>query len=276
MQRFEELSSALRLRARRSARAADNKPAKVPIGESSTKTFRILCFHGFVQNGDILKQKTGSLRRAMKGCEFIFLDAPHSAAGAFQEETAAEKNEAAASEGVGPRGWWVSEENARKQQGEAWVRPAQSYACVGFEEGMACAREAAVRVCEDGQQIHGVLAFSQGCAVATCLLREAQLDEGHPLSSVNLAILVGGFVPRDPETAAYLQGDVLRVHSLHVSGANDLLVPKLRSEALAALFDSSTSTWFEHPGGHGIPTGTGLFKQDLQALLQRALRDSQS
>eukprot|EP00439_Symbiodinium_sp_Y106_P061771 s2351_g9.t1 len=167
MQRFEELSSALRLRARRSARAADNKPAKVPIGESSTKTFRILCFHGFVQNGDILKQKTGSLRRAMKGCEFIFLDAPHSAAGAFQEETAAEKNEAAASEGVGPRGWWVSEENARKQQGEAWVRPAQSYACVGFEEGMACAREAAVRVCEDGQQIHGVLAFSQGCAAGT-------------------------------------------------------------------------------------------------------------
>ncbi|CAE7762619.1 ovca2, partial [Symbiodinium pilosum] len=118
----------------------------------------------------------------------------------------------------------------------ALVRPAQSYACVGFEEGIASAREAARAALKDGQQFDGVLSFSQGCAVATCLLREAQLDKGHPLASARLAILVGGFVPRDPDTAARLRGDALKVHSLHVSGANDLLVTKARSESLAELY----------------------------------------
>ncbi|CAE7747371.1 pmpB [Symbiodinium sp. CCMP2456] len=198
----------------------------------------------------------------MKGCEFIFLDAPHSAAGAFQEETAAEKQEAAASEGAGPRGWWVSGENARKQQGEAWVRPAQSYACVGFEEGIACARDAAVRACEDGQQIHGVLAFSQGCAVATCLLREAQLDEGHPLASVNLAILVGGFVPRDPETVLLLVPAALLAFTCftgrftkHIQSAGPVPASEIPGRRLQWSTEDCELVQWDDLCGHQLPVG---------------------
>lgn len=67
------------------------------------------------------------------------------------------------------------------------------------------------------------------------LLREAQLDVGHPLRACRFAVLVGGFVPRDTDIAGRLRGAPLCLQSLHVSGANDLLVPRPRSEALAEL-----------------------------------------
>lgn len=247
------------------------KTATVAADVSSSDSLRVLCLHGYLQNGDVFKQKTGSLRRVLKGCEFTFLDAPHIAE-PFPDSSPDMDD---ASSAGGGRAWWTSGENQQRKEGQAWVRPAQSFACAGFDEGVAHARSSCAEIAQDGRGFDGVLAFSQGCAVASMLLREAQHENGHPLANVKFAILVGGFIPRDSTIASRLRGEngidsaPLAVHSLLVSGENDLLVPRLRSEALAALYDPLKLGWFDHPGRHGLPNATGSFKQELQALMSR-------
>jgi len=48
---------------------------------------RILCLHGYRQNGSMFREKTGSFRKLLKKQvgEFVFLDAPHLIS--TQEET---------------------------------------------------------------------------------------------------------------------------------------------------------------------------------------------
>lgn len=43
------------------------------------KPLRILCLHGYRQNGTMFREKTGSLRKLLKKhvAEFVFIDAPH-------------------------------------------------------------------------------------------------------------------------------------------------------------------------------------------------------
>jgi hypothetical protein len=40
---------------------------------------RILCLHGYRQNGNMFREKTGSLRKLLKKyvVEFVYIDAPH-------------------------------------------------------------------------------------------------------------------------------------------------------------------------------------------------------
>jgi len=40
---------------------------------------RILCLHGYRQNGNMFREKTGSLRKLLKKhvAEFVYIDAPH-------------------------------------------------------------------------------------------------------------------------------------------------------------------------------------------------------
>lgn len=40
---------------------------------------RVLCLHGYRQNGTMFREKTGSLRKLLKKqvADFVFIDAPH-------------------------------------------------------------------------------------------------------------------------------------------------------------------------------------------------------
>jgi hypothetical protein len=40
---------------------------------------RVLCLHGYRQNGNMFREKTGSLRKLLKKhvADFIYIDAPH-------------------------------------------------------------------------------------------------------------------------------------------------------------------------------------------------------
>lgn len=197
----------------------------------------------------------------MKGVDFVFLDAPLSAAGAFRSGEPPE--EAAVIAGSGPRGWWNAAENTE----HTFVRPAESRKCKGWEESL----EYVKHFMKEQGPFHGVLAFSQGCAVAAALLQEASVMGG-PLATATFAILIGGFIPKDQavEDAMRAGGRRLRVQSLHVSGSSDELVCTSRSKEFATLFEESDSAWFEHEGRHVIPTGSGPFKVALQELLARS------
>jgi pimeloyl-ACP methyl ester carboxylesterase len=180
----------------------------------------VLCLHGFAQNADVFRKRTGSIRKPLKkSVDFIFVDGPHSAAGAFPDSERGGFDGEGEEDGSGPRGWWVVGENAAASVAAAraslesaslnddedapvasasetttttaWVRPALSREMRGWEDTAACIREA---VASQGP-FDGVFAFSQGASTAALAL--ALVPE--LAASVRFAVLVAGFEPMDPD-----------------------------------------------------------------------------
>ena len=53
-------------------------------GDADQK-LRVLCLHGFTQNGETFRQRTGSIRKQLKKkIDFVFIDAPHDVACTLQ------------------------------------------------------------------------------------------------------------------------------------------------------------------------------------------------
>ena len=213
----------------------------------------MLCLHGYVQNGAVFRERTGSLRKAVKSHDFVFIDAPHTVTDAFPgSEKRAEDADGA---GTDPRGWWTAGENAEAQSGE-WVRPSVSRSAVGFDASLQLLQD---YVREHGP-FDGVLGFSQGAATAGLLL--AALP-----SSFRWAVLVAGFVPHDDALAARVEGAAPLPHAvLSVSGDADALVSRERVQRLASCFDPSRARMFTHPGGHGIPSNAA-FRQAVRDFI---------
>lgn len=53
----------------------------VPSAARTSK--RILCLHGYQQNGDMLRARTGAWRKALHQTELVYIDAPHAAQSGF-------------------------------------------------------------------------------------------------------------------------------------------------------------------------------------------------
>lgn len=199
---------------------------------------RILCLHGYAQNGAFFRQRTGSLRRALKPlvADFVFVDAPFPATAAFLE--ASEERGAAL-------GWWSWEEAER-------ARTPSSFAYRGVEQALDRVRDA---VAAEGP-FDGVLGFSQGATLAALLCLEPSAPP------FRFAVLIAGFLPHDPVYAARCAAHPAEVRTLHVSGAADERVPPERTLALAACF--AAPAFHAHAGGHAIPS---------DAAFRTALRD---
>ncbi len=71
------------------AAAASTAAATSTAAAAAPRKLRLLCLHGYVQSGALFRERTGSLRKALKSvAEFEFVDAPHDASGAFPETSA--------------------------------------------------------------------------------------------------------------------------------------------------------------------------------------------
>jgi hypothetical protein len=100
---------------------------------------RILCLHGYTQNGSVFKNKIGSTRKLLRShCEFIFVDAPF-LSGDIEEQ----------------RSWWNTKE-----------KPSASVNYEGFPSAL---REIAKIVIENAP-IEGLFGFSQGSTAAALFL----------------------------------------------------------------------------------------------------------
>ena len=240
------------------------------MGDADRK-LRVLCLHGFTQNGETFRQRTGSIRKQLKKkIDFVFIDAPHDASGAFGDDDASALG--TAGDGVGPRAWWLVGENASASVAAARaaldgdddpstsstspVRPVQSRQMRGWDDA-AAAIAAAV---ESHGPFDGVLGFSQGAsAAALALALVPSLRD-----TVRFAILFSGFEPMDPGAAAALHAAHITARSLHVHGDADRMVSTARMEALASSFTSPS--FFHHAGGHGVPFSKE-FRDALKAFV---------
>jgi predicted esterase len=216
-----------------------------------------LCFHGFSQNGVAFRQRTGSVRtkKLKREYDFVFVDAPHSVDGVFDDD---DKDEG----GGDARSWWLAGENVESGVSKAsdgtWVRPAKSQKIVSWEES-AKAIEDAVK--ENEGRVDAFVGFSQGATLIAILKRV----KPEIFAGVKRVVSVAGF---DPLDARFYDSEAkIDVPSMHVHGKNDALVTRDRSDRLREQFyDADKAIVFEHDGGHGVPTSKE-FREAFETFL---------
>jgi hypothetical protein len=216
---------------------------------------KCLCLHGFTQNAESFRARTGSLRSKplKRVVDFVFIDAPHSAVGAFPDSESASLGSASSTSvdagEVGPRAWFLPAENDDLKPDSppgTWVRPALSARYKGWEESEKTIRDAM----EVYGPFDGIMGFSQGSLAASVAL--ASIPELK--STVKFVVLIAGFNPLDDHFSRLLESEVpLAPRSLHVIGSSDALVTRDRFESLISFYGADPRV-FEHNGGHGVPT----------------------
>ncbi|XP_075887890.1 esterase OVCA2 isoform X2 [Nelusetta ayraudi] len=219
---------------------------------------RILCVHGYRQNGNSFREKTGALRKLLKKhVELVYLSAPLSVRQASNTEAPGSGN-VAGSEPAGeddPRGWWFSDTEARSFSAQQWCEKS-----LGLDESVTVVREAV----KAAGPFDGILGFSQGAAFVAmlCSLQEKQLE---PDFSFRFAVLVAGFRSACKEHEVFYDAP-LQIPSLHVFGLEDRVIPDHMSrELLPSFLEPAVLT---HPGGHFIPA-QAAHRQTYQDFLKR-------
>ncbi|XP_040005698.1 esterase OVCA2 [Xiphias gladius] len=221
---------------------------------------RVLCIHGYRQNGNSFREKTGALRKLLKKqVELVYLSAPHSVPAARREEVPEKENGSGSGPGPGadedPRGWWFSDVQARSFSAQQ-----QCEESLGLDESVTAVREA-VKV---QGPFDGILGFSQGAAFVAmlCSLQEQKLE---PEFSFRFAILVAGFRSACKEHQKFYNTP-LRIPSLHVFGLEDRVIPDVMSRELLPSFQEPQV--LTHPGGHFVPAASA-HRQTYQDFLKR-------
>uniref|UniRef100_A0A1A8SL86 Esterase OVCA2 n=1 Tax=Nothobranchius rachovii TaxID=451742 RepID=A0A1A8SL86_9TELE len=219
---------------------------------------RLLCVHGYRQNGKSFGEKTGALRKLLKKrVELVYLNAPLS----VQQESAGEvpnkENDSVSGSGSDKdlRGWWFSDIQAKSFNAQQ-----QCEESLGLDESVAAVREA-VKV---QGPFDGILGFSQGAAFVAmlCALQEKKLE---PEFSFRFAVLVAGFRSACKEHQRFYDTP-LQTPSLHVFGLEDKVIPDSMSRELLPCFQDSQV--LIHPGGHFVPAAS-VHRQTYQDFLKR-------
>ena len=211
---------------------------------------RILCLHGYTQNGGLLKRKLAGLEKhVLARCPhavFTYPTGPHDATADWVSELSEDDAAAAAAAGVSARSWWIKDPSHPEDIG-------------GWEDS----RKLLQQIRDQKGPFDAVFGFSQGAAVAAllavawdiprCVTAGGYLQHGHPLSA-NLGR--GGHMTR----------------SLHATGKEDTIVPATATEELASLFHDPVV--LAHEGGHGVPSSEEFREAVVELLMQTPLQST--
>ncbi|XP_011609731.1 esterase OVCA2 [Takifugu rubripes] len=217
---------------------------------------RILCIHGYKQNGSTFREKTGAFRKLLKKqVELIYLNAPLSAQQTCSEEAPEKASTSGAGGDEASRAWWFSD-----VQAQTFNALQQCEESLGLDESVAAVRGA---VKEQGP-FDGILGFSQGAAFVAmlCSLQERGLE---PDFNFRFAVIVAGFRSACQEHQVFYNLP-LHIPSLHVFGLEDRVIPDNMSRDLLPTFEEPVL--LIHPGGHFIPA-TAAHRETYQNFLKR-------
>ncbi|XP_042891743.1 esterase OVCA2-like [Penaeus japonicus] len=201
---------------------------------SSNRPLRILCLHGYRQNGSTFREKTGAFRKQLKKqVEFEFMTSPLEVP---PLESADDKD--------GGSGWWFSRQ-------DDFFRAQDESDCIkGFEESLAAVETAF----KEKGPFDGILGFSQGGAMLGLICGLQQ--QGKLSYSFKFAIFVSAFKSRSLPHQ-HLYEEKIALPTLHVFGETDQVIEKPMSEEHLQYFHDPEV--LVHPGGHFIPA-TGAQK----------------
>ena len=201
---------------------------------------RVLALHGYLQNAEVFRSRTGALRKALKKrCDFVFVNGPH------EITVDLSGNAIKTCDGEDSQkhyGWWVAPGGGP---------PRETTSSQGWEKSL----ETLDDVIKREGPFDGILGFSMGSAASSLLLAAIESGRIDSQQQFKWCLLFGGFVPRDPKLAAALTEKALPIpSSLHYSGKQDELVVESRSLELFECFDEGTRSFETHPQGHCIPS----------------------
>ncbi|KAI0795123.1 serine hydrolase FSH [Abortiporus biennis] len=210
---------------------------------------KVLMLHGYAQSGTILSKRMGAVRKACKGVELVFLDAPIILTPADLAETFNTPEELGASEATEeetdpallPRGWWKVDAERKK--------------LTDIELSLALLRDTLSK-----DHYDGVFGFSQGAGMAAFLAALLERPHVYPDFLINgqpphppfkFCVSVAGFRPAGAlADAVFLPS--YSTPTVHVLGRNDVIVVEERSKTL---LDVSSNKRIEyHDGGHFVPS----------------------
>lgn len=197
---------------------------------------KILCLHGYRQNADFFREKTGGLRKLFKKqATFDFVSAPHIPTVPADSDSSEDSNRGQ------PRGWWFSKLDNQFSSKDVTDLD------VGFDDSVA----KVVRFAAEMGPYDGILAFSQGAAFAVLLAglrarKEIELD-------FSFMILIAGFPSLSSRHAELMRTHLSNIYCLHVYGENDEVVDFHNSQKLVSMFDSDKCEVIIHKGGHFVP-----------------------
>lgn len=204
----------------------------------NNEKLKILAIHGYRQNADAFRQKTGSFRKIVnKWAEFTFITAPHKVL--IPSDT--ENIDVGQSENDQQYGWFFNRED-NSFRGIRTGGPA-----IGFEKSIELVAEAF----EKFGGFDGIWGFSQGACLVSLLCHLQQ--RGLLNIKFKFAIMVAGFKSGSTPHAEYYQ-DIIKLPSLHVFGENDQIIPSQMSEALSNCFKDPLIV--THSGGHFVPASS--------------------
>ncbi|CAF1257363.1 unnamed protein product [Adineta steineri] len=213
---------------------------------------RILCLHGYRQNGNMFREKTGSLRKVLKKhvAEFVYIDAPHILP--VQDNITEDDTNTSASNRTNERGWWFS-------AADLTYDPLATTSCDrGFDESL---KYVIKYINEQEVPFDGLLAFSQGAAFAVLLLARLSSMK-YPFRFV---ILVASFRSGQEQHQSMYNNLQIDLPNLHVIGINDRVIPCLMSETLANECFKNAEI-LRHDGGHFVPTSSEAKLSYIQFL----------
>nr|CAI5831627.1 unnamed protein product [Callosobruchus analis] len=220
-----------------------------------SQKLKVLAIHGYRQNGETFRTKTGSFRKMVhKWAQFTYITAPHKVI--LVDEF---KNYV-----LEQYGWFFNRDD-NTFRGIRKGGPA-----IGFEESVKLIEQIFV---EEGP-FDGLVGFSQGaCFVG--LLCDLQ-QRGLTKFNFSFAVLASGFKSGSLPHLKYYS-DRINLPSLHIFGENDKIIPTEMSEALSNSFEDPVIV--RHPGGHFLPASAAQKHQyqkffKLQ-LLQKQCKEQQ-
>ena len=203
------------------------KPPVLSINETPPiNKLKILCLHGYRQNGKVFKSRIKKMINLFKDiADFYFVTSPTSydPQGDIREATlnVYELIPNYSNQCV----WWLSSEN-----NEIYFHANESLAFLK-------------KIWEKEGGFDGILGFAQGGTLASIMSCRG--------FDPQFIILISSYIPRAKEFADMNVEQSLKTPSLHILGKNDILVVPERSRKLHELFVSGKI--IEHEGGHFVP-----------------------
>ncbi|XP_062572307.1 esterase OVCA2-like isoform X1 [Saccostrea cucullata] len=216
-------------------------------------SLKILCIHGYRQNDQTFRERTGAFRKIIKKfSDPVFISAPNLVPPLDKND------EDGATDNNDQRGWWFSSPDDQYM--------AQDYTdcCKGYQESLDTIERAFI---EQGP-FDGVLAFSQGAAMASLICGLKEKDPDGPFQ-FDFVILVAGFKSRQKQHESLYEKPIT-TPSLHVFGDSDRVIQKEMSEDLLQYFVNPRV--LTHSGGHFIPVSSKekkVYIEFLQPFLDR-------
>ncbi|KAM3133660.1 hypothetical protein pb186bvf_014206 [Paramecium bursaria] len=189
---------------------------------------KILCFHGFGTNSDVLSFQLKQFKQSFKNIEFITLNGPIQ----ISKNNIVDEKLAKLIENQNIYSWGN------------FLKMASDEPYKGMEPGI----NAAIKVLKQQGPFHGIMGFSQGSHVVACLAMLYEMGELKLDYQLNCFIFVSGM----PSQLPYGKQPIVKAPSLHFIGLNDFLVD--RSIGLTSQFLNPLVIY--HNQGHKIPTLT--------------------